>query len=113
MSSGDADEDGTIAHAGMALDVPDHLGIVVGREEGLVRAIGGHRHVADEVGEPGELGLLELGMLVPVMVDVPGLVSDDEIIAALLDGILEDHEVVDEHLVHPADGLKRVEIVLA
>ena len=82
MSVRRADEDGAVAHAGMALDVLDHLGIVVGREEGLVLATCGHRNVADEVGEPGEPGLLELGMLVPVMVDVPGLVSDDEVVAA-------------------------------
>ena len=110
---GRADEDGAVAHAGMALDVPDHLGVVVGGQEGLVLAARRHRHVADEVGEPGELGLLQLGMLVPVVVDVPGLVGDHEIVAALLDGILEDHEVGDQHLVHAADGLEGVEIVLA
>ena len=52
-------------------------------------------------------------MLVPVVVDVPGLVGDHEIVAALLDGILEDHEIGDQHLVHAADGLEGVEIVLA
>ena len=71
-----ADENRAIANAGMALDVLDHLGVVVGGQERLVLAAGSHRHVADEVGEPGERGLLQLGMLVPVMVDVPGLVGD-------------------------------------
>ncbi len=106
MSSGVADEDGAVAHAGMPLDVPDHLGVVVGGQERLVLAARRHRHVADEIGEPGELGLLQLRMLVPVVVDVPGLVGDHEIVAALLDGILEDHEVGDQHLVHAADGLE-------
>ena len=108
-----ADEDRAVAHAGMALDMLDHLGVVVGRQEGLVLAARRHRHEADEVGEPGELRLLQLGMLVPVMVDVPGLVGDHEIVAARLDGILEDHEVRDQHLVHAADRLEGVEIVLA
>ena len=52
-------------------------------------------------------------MLVPVVVDVPGLVGDHEIVAARIDGILEDHEVGDQHLVHAADGLEAVQIVLA
>jgi len=71
----------------MALDVFDHLDIVVSGQKGLVRAAFGHGQEAHEVGEPGELRLLELGMLVPVMVDLPGLVGDDEIVAALFDGI--------------------------
>ena len=60
----------------------DHLGIVVGRQEGLALAARRHGHEAHEVGEPGEPRLLELGMLVPVMVDVPGFVGDDQVVAA-------------------------------
>ena len=97
----------------MPLDVLDHLGIVVGRQQGLVLAARRHRHVADEVGEPGEARLLQFGMLMPVVVDVPGLVGDHEVVAALLDGVLEDHEVRDQHLVHAADRLKAVQVVLA
>ena len=110
---GPADEDRAIAHAGMALDMLDHLGIVVGRQEGLALAARGHGHEADEVGEPGEARLLQLGMLMPVVVDVPGLVGDDQVVVALVDGILEDHEVLDQHLVHAADRLEGVEVVLA
>ena len=91
----------------------DHLGVVVGREERLALAARRHRHEAHEVGEPGEFRLLELGMLVPVMVDVPGLVGDHQIVAAGIDGILEDHEVLDQQLVHAADRLEGMEIVLA
>ena len=47
------------------------------------------------------------------MVDVPGLVGDDEIVVALVDRILEDHEVRDQHLVHVAEGLEAVQVVLA
>ena len=108
-----ADKDRAVAHAGMALDMLDHLGVVVGRQESLVLAARRHRHEADEVGEPGERCLLQLGMLVPVVVDVPGLVGDHEVVAAGVDGILEDHEVGDQHLVHAADRLEGVEIVLA
>ena len=110
---GPADEDRAIAHAGMALDMLDHLGVVVGRQEGLALAARRHGHEAHEVGEPGELGLLELGMLMPVVVDVPGLVGDDQVVVARIDGVLEGHEVLDQHLVHAADRLEGVEIVLA
>ena len=47
------------------------------------------------------------------MVDVPGLVRDHEVIAALLDRVLEDHEVLDQHLIHAADRLKAVQFMLA
>ena len=47
------------------------------------------------------------------MVDVPGFVRDHEVVAALLDGVLEDHEVLDQHLIHAADRLKAVQLVLA
>ena len=52
-------------------------------------------------------------MLVPVVVDVPGFVSDHEIVAALLDGILENHEIMDQHLIHAAKGVEAVQLVLA
>ncbi len=91
----------------------DHLRIVVGGQKRLMRAARRHRHVADEVGEPGELRALQLGMLVPVVVDVPGLVGDHEIVAALVDRILEDHEVLDQHLVHAAERLEAMQVVLA
>ena len=99
--------------AGMALDVADHLGVVVGRQKGLALAAVRHRHEADEVGEPGELGFLQFRMLVPVLVDVPGFVGDHQVVAALVDGILEDHEVGDQHLVHAAHRLEAVQVVLA
>src|SRR5215467_10237069 len=56
-------EDSAIAHCGMALDMPDHLGIVVRRQEGLVHAARWHGHIADEIGKPGELGPLQFRVL--------------------------------------------------
>ena len=91
----------------------DHLGVVVGRQKGLALAAVRHRHEADEVGEPRQLGLLQFGVLVPVLVDVPGFVGDHQVVAALVDGILEDHEVGDQHLVHAAQRLEAVQVVLA
>src|SRR5690242_15456407 len=52
-------------------------------------------------------------MLMPVVVDIPGLVRNDEIVAALIDGVLKDHKVGDQHLVHAANSLEGVQIVLA
>ena len=98
---------------GMTLDVADHLGVVVGRQKGLALAAVRHRHEADEVGEPRQLGFLQFGVLVPVLVDVPGFVGDHQVVAALVDGILEDHEVGDQHLVHAAQRLEAVQVVLA
>ena len=49
----------------------------------------------------------------PVVVDVPGLVGDHQIVVARIDGILEDHEVFDQHLVHAPDGLEAVQLMLA
>ena len=47
-----------------------------------------------------------------VVVDVPRLVADDEVVFALFDRVVEDHEVVDEDLVHAADRLEGVQLVL-
>ena len=46
------------------------------------------------------------------VVEVPGLVADPEVEALAGDQVVEDHEVVDEHLVHPPDRLERVQVVL-
>ena len=53
-----ADENRAIANTGMALDMLDHLGVVVGGKEGLMLSARSHRQESDEVGEPGERGLL-------------------------------------------------------
>ena len=47
------------------------------------------------------------------MVDVPGLVRDHEVVAALFDSVLEDHEILDQHFVHAAERLKAVQFVRA
>ena len=47
----------------------------------------------------------------PVVVDVPGLVPHDQVVVALLDHLLEDHEVGDQDLVHAAEGLEAMELV--
>jgi len=91
----------------------DHLRIIVRRQKRLMLAAGWHRDVTDKVGQPGKLRLLQFGVLMPVMVDVPGLVRDHEVIGALLDGVLEDHEILDQHLIHAADRLKAVQFMLA
>jgi hypothetical protein len=46
------DEDGGVPDAGVARDVLDHLGVVIGGQEGLLLAAVGHREIADEVGHP-------------------------------------------------------------
>ena len=56
--------------------------------------------------------MLELGVLVQEVVDVPRLVADHEVVVLVGDDVVEHHEVVDEDLVHPADRLERVQVVL-
>ena len=78
----------------------------------MVAAVG-HRHPADEVGHPGERRALQTGVLVQEVVEVPGFVADPEVVVALADQVVEDHEVGDQDLVHPPDRLERVQVVLA
>ena len=109
---GVADEDRPVADAVVAGDVLDHLGVVVGGQEGLVVAAVLHRQPAHEVGEPDVGGALELRVLVQVVVELPGLVADPEVVLLGSDEVMEDHEVRDQDLVHPPPGLEAVEIVL-
>ena len=94
---GVADEQGAVADARVALDLLDHLGVVVGGERRLVL----DGEPADEVGQPDVRGALELGVLVQVVVELPRLVADPEVVPAVAHGVVEDHEVRDEDLVHP------------
>ena len=110
---GIAHEHRPISQARVARHVLDHLGVVVGRQVGLALAAVGHRQPADEVGQPGERRALAARVLVQEVVEVPGLVADPEVVVALADQVVEDHEVGDEDLVHPTDRLERVQVVLA
>ena len=110
---GVSDEDGGVPDAGVAGDVLDHLGVVIGGQERLVLAAVGHRQVADEVGQPHVVAPLELGVLVPEVIDVPRFVPDDEVVQPLLHDLLEHHEVGHQDLVHPSERLEAVQVVLA
>jgi hypothetical protein len=48
----------------------------------------------------------------PVVVGVPGLVADDEVVIAGIDNVLEHGEVRHEDLIHPAHCLEGVKAVL-
>ena len=110
---GVAHEDGTVAQPGSAGDVLDHLGVVVGGQERLPLAPVRHRHPPDEVGHPDERRTLERGVLVEEVVEVPRLVADPQVEGLALHQVVEDHEVVDQHLVHAAYGVEGVQVVLA
>jgi hypothetical protein len=99
---GISDEDGSVADPGEAGDVLDHLGVVVGGEEGLALAAVRDRQPADEVRQLDVRGRLQLRVLVQEVVDLPGLVSDSAVVRLLADDIVEEHEVGDQDLVHPA-----------
>ena len=109
---GIADEDRTVADPLEAGPLLDHLGVVVGRQRGLGAPPSGIGSQPDEVGHPREREPLQLRVLVQEVVDVPGLVADHEVVVLVLDDVVEHHEVVDEDLVHPADRLEGVQVVL-
>ena len=71
-----------------------------------------HREPADEVGQPHVGGLLLLGILVQVVVELPRLVADPEVVLLVADEVVEDHEVREQDLVHAADRLEAVQVVL-
>ena len=107
-----ADVDRGVAHAREALDLLDHLGVVVGDDERLAPAVTlDHRQEPDEVGEPGERRGLQLRVLVQVVVDLPRLVADPEVVGPGLDHVEEDVEVREQDLVHLADRLEHVQLV--
>ena len=97
----------------MARDVLDHLGVVVGGQERLALAARRHRQEADEVGQPDVRRRLQLGVLVQEVVELPRLVADPDVERLLAHEVVEDHEVRAQDLVHPADRLERVQVVLA
>ena len=113
MSSGLPTKIGTVTDPRVARDVLDHLGVVVGGQEALAVSAVGHREEADEVGQPHVLAPFQLGVLVPEVVDVPRLVADHDVVQPFLDDLLEHHEVGDQDLVHAAQRLEAVEVVLA
>ena len=110
---GTADEQRAVAHAREAVDVLDHLRVVVGGQAGLVGAALGHRQPADEVGEEAVGGGLELRVLVQVVVELPRLVADPEVVGLLGRDVVEEHEVGEQDLVHAPPRLEGVELVLA
>src|SRR5439155_24176229 len=59
-----ADEDRPIAHPRKALDLLDHLGVVIGGEERVTLAQAGHRHPSDDVRQPYIRRGLQLRVLV-------------------------------------------------
>ncbi|MET4631891.1 hypothetical protein ABIB83_008956 [Bradyrhizobium sp. I1.8.5] len=44
----------------------------------------------------------------PIVIDVPGFVGDDEIVVGLFHRLLEVHEILDQDLVHPSQRLETI-----
>ena len=107
-----ADEHGAVTQSREAGDVLDHLGVVVGSQERLVVAAVRHRQPADEVREPDVRRALQLRVLVQVVVELPRLVADPEVVLLIPHQVVEDHEVCEQDLVHAADRLEAVQVVL-
>src|SRR5580658_9419337 len=97
----------------MILDVFDHLGIVVRSNSRLVLSTVRHRNPPDKIRHPRKRSLLLAWVFVQVMIDVPRLVTNDEIVVLLANHVVQHHEVINQDLVHPADRLECMQIVLA
>ena len=106
-------ENRAIAQSGLAFHMLDHLGVVIRGQERLVVTAIVHGHPPHEIRKPGDLRFFQLRVFMPVMIHVPGLVRDDEIVMLLLEHFLEHHEVGDQYFVHAANGLERVQVVFA
>ena len=102
-----------VAHVGEPLAVLDHLGVVVRAELGLARvALRVDRQEADHVGEERVRRDLALGVLVQEVVDLPRLVADPEVVRRLAHDVVEEHVVGAEDLVHPAERVEGVQVVV-
>ena len=110
--AGAADVDGAVANPRVTRDVLDHLRVVVSGQEPFVLAAVGHGQPADEVGEPGIGRPLLFRVLVQVVVELPGLVADPQVVVPRAGDVVEHHEVGEQDLVHPPPGVKTVQVVL-
>ena len=107
-----ADEQRQVAHVRVIGDVVDHVAVLVGGQEALVLAAVLHRQEADEVGQPRERHALLARVLVQVVVELPRLVADPQVVALIADDVVEEHEVGGEDLVHAAQRVEAVQVVL-
>ena len=105
-------EDRAVAQPPVPGALLQHLGVVVGGQGGFGIPTARHRQPSDEVGQPREREALQLGVLVQEVVDIPRLIADHQVVVRLRDHVVEDHEVVHEDLVHAADRLEGVQIVV-
>ena len=102
----------SVANSREARDVLDHLGVVIRGEERFVRPTVRHRQPTDEVGEPAVGRTLLVWVLVQVVVKLPGLVTDPDVVIRFTYDVVEDHEVRQQDLVHSTPRLEAVEVVL-
>jgi hypothetical protein len=91
----------------------DHLGVVIGGQSRFRFAAFRHWQPADEVAQPRVRGRLDLGVLVQEVVEIPRLVPDPQVVALGGDDVVEHHEVREQNLVHPPEGVEYVQFVLA
>ncbi len=109
---GGAHEERPVPHAREPGDVPDHLRVVVGGEVRLALPAIRHGQPPHEVGEPHIRGPLLLRVLVQVVVELPRLVPDPQVVVGLPHDVVEQHEVGEQDLVHPPPRLEAVQVVL-
>ena len=109
---GIADHQRQIADVGVMREVIDVLRVLLPRAPRLARVVLVHRHEADEVGEEHVRRGFELGVLVQVVVEVPALVADPQIVVAAFGDVGEHHEVGRHHGVHRPQRVERVQRVV-
>ena len=90
----------------------DHLRVVVGSEKGFAPSAVGHGQPADKIREPDVGGAFLLRVLVQVVVQLPGLIPDPQVVGLVVHHVMEEHVVRDEDLVHATPGLETVQVML-
>ena len=94
-------------------DLGQHLGVVVRGQPGLPRPCRAvHRQPAQKVGHEYIGRSLQLGVLVQVMVNLPGFITDPQVVWHLPHNVKKDREVGQQDLVHLPEGLEAMQLVL-
>ena len=108
-----ADEDRPITQPREPGNVLDHLRVVIGGQERLMITAIRHRQPADEVGHPHVRGAFLLRILMQVVIQLPGLITDPQVVRLITDKIMKDHEIGQQDLIHATDRLEAVQVVLS
>src|ERR1022692_89196 len=109
---GRTDKDPPVPDPRVPGDLLDHVSVVIGGQSLLRPAAVWHGQPAHKVGEPDVRRALLIGILMQVVVELPGFVANPQVVLVLLGNVTEHHEIGQQYLVHPAPGLEAMQVVV-